>query len=177
MESDFSEGKNGIFGLLYPKICNLLSDNVFYALMPSGFLGVGIVIATVAAIIASQALISGVFSMIGEAVNLDIWPRMKISYTGNVKGQLYVPAINLFLYAGCIGTVLLFRSSGRMEAAYGLAITITMLATTILLWRYMRNIGTPAWLSYSFFIVFCLLEGAFSPPICSSSCMAAGLRF
>ena len=135
--------------------------NPFYGMMPAGFLGVGIVIATVAAIIASQALISGVFSLIGEAVNLDIWPRMKITYTGNVKGQLYVPAVNLFLYAGCVGTVLLFRSSGRMEAAYGLAITITMLATTILLWRYMRNTGMPAWLSYSFFIVFGLLEGAF----------------
>ena len=135
--------------------------NPFYGMMPPGFLGVGIVIATVAAIIASQALISGVFSLIGEAVNLDIWPRMKINHTGNVKGQLYVPAINLFLYVGCVGTVLLFRSSGRMEAAYGLAITITMLTTTILLLRYMRNIGMPAWLTSSFFIVFCLLEGAF----------------
>lgn len=135
--------------------------NPFYGMMPTGFLGVGIVIATVAAIIASQALISGVFSLIGEAVNLDIWPRMQINYTGNVKGQLYVPGINLFLYMGCVGTVLLFQSSSRMEAAYGLAITITMLATTILLWRYMRNIGMPAWLTSSFFIVFCLLEGAF----------------
>ena len=135
--------------------------NPFYGMMPAGFLGVGIVVATVAAIIASQALISGVFSLIGEAVNLDIWPRMKINHTGNVKGQLYVPGINLFLYVGCVGTVLLFRSSGRMEAAYGLAITITMLTTTILLWRYMRNIGMPVWLTYSFFIVFCLLEGAF----------------
>lgn len=135
--------------------------NPFYGMMPSGFLGVGIVIATVAAIIASQALISGVFSLIGEAVNLDIWPRMKINHTGNVKGQLYVPGINLFLYAGCVGTVLLFQSSGRMEAAYGLAITITMLTTTILLWRYMRNIGMPAWLTSSFFVVFCLLEGTF----------------
>lgn len=135
--------------------------NPFYGMMPAGFLGVGIAIATVAAIIASQALISGVFSLIGEAVNLDIWPRMKINHTGNVKGQLYVPGINLFLYAGCVGTVLLFQSSGRMEAAYGLAITITMLTTTILLWRYMRNIGMPAWLTSSFFVVFCLLEGAF----------------
>ncbi len=135
--------------------------NPFYGMMPAGFLGAGIVIATVAAIIASQALISGVFSLIGEAVNLDIWPRMKINHTGNVKGQLYVPGINMFLYVGCVGTVLLFRSSGRMEAAYGLAITITMLATTILLWRYMRNIGMPAWLTYSFFMVFCLFEGAF----------------
>lgn len=135
--------------------------NPFYGMIPAGFLGVSIVIATLAAIIASQALISGVFSLIGEAVNLDIWPRMKINHTGNVKGQLYVPGINLFLYAGCVGTVLLFRSSGHMEAAYGLAITITMLATTILLWRYMRNIGMPAWLTSSFFIVFCLLEGVF----------------
>ncbi len=135
--------------------------NPFYGMMPVGFLGVGIVIATVAAVIASQALITGVFSLIGEAVNLDIWPRMKINHTGDVKGQLYVPAINLFLYVGCVGTVLLFRSSGRMEAAYGLAITITMLTTTILLWRYMRNIGMPAWLTSSFLMVFCLLEGAF----------------
>lgn len=135
--------------------------NPFYAMMPTGFLGVGIVTATAAAVIASQALISGVFSLIGEAVNLEIWPRMKITHTGNVKGQLYVPAMNLFLYVGCVGTVLLFQSSGRMEAAYGLAITITMLTTTILLWRYMSNIGTPMWLTSSFLIVFCLLEGAF----------------
>ena len=135
--------------------------NPFYGMMPSGFVGVGIVIATLAAIIASQALISGVFSLIGEAVNLDIWPRMKIMHTGSVKGQLYVPGINLFLYVGCLGTVLLFQSSGRMEAAYGLAITITMLTTTILLWRYMRNIGVSSWLTSSFVIVFCLLEGAF----------------
>ena len=135
--------------------------NPFYGMMPSGFVGAGIVIATLAAIIASQALISGVFSLIGEAVNLDIWPRMKITHTGSVKGQLYVPAINLFLYVGCLGTVLLFQSSGRMEAAYGLAITITMLTTTILLWRYMRNIGVSSWLTSSFVIVFCLLEGAF----------------
>ena len=135
--------------------------NPFYGMMPADFLGVGIVIATIAAIIASQALISGVFSLTGEAVNLDLWPRMKINHTGNVKGQLYVPGINLFLYVGCVGTVLLFQSSDRMEAAYGLAITITMLTTTILLWRYMKNIGMPAWLTTSFFIVFCLLEGAF----------------
>lgn len=86
---------------------------------------------------------------------------MKIMHTGSVKGQLYVPGINLFLYVGCLGTVLLFQSSGRMEAAYGLAITITMLTTTILLWRYMRNIGVSSWLTSSFVIVFCLLEGAF----------------
>lgn len=137
------------------------SVNPFYGMMPTGFLAFGIIIATIAAIIASQALISGVFSLISEAVNLDIWPRMQINYTGKVKGQLYVPGINLFLFAGCVTTVLLFQSSNRMEAAYGLAITITMLTTTILLWRYMKNIGTPVWLTSAFFIVFGVLEGAF----------------
>lgn len=135
--------------------------NPFYGMMPHPFLAVGILISTIAAIIASQALISGVFSLISEAVNLDLWPRMQINYTGKVKGQLYVPGINLFLFAGCVATVLLFQSSNRMEAAYGLAITITMLATTILLWRYMRDKGMPVWLTSAFFIVFCTLEGAF----------------
>lgn len=135
--------------------------NPFYGMMPHRFLAVGILISTIAAIIASQALISGVFSLISEAVNLDLWPRMQINYTGKVKGQLYVPGINLFLFAGCVATVLLFQSSNRMEAAYGLAITITMLATTILLWRYMRDKGMAVWLTSAFFIVFCTLEGAF----------------
>lgn len=135
--------------------------NPFYGMMPHHFLAVGILISTIAAIIASQALISGVFSLISEAVNLDLWPRMQINYTGKVKGQLYVPGINMFLFAGCVATVLLFQSSNRMEAAYGLAITITMLATTILLWRYMRDKGMPVWLTSAFFIVFCTLEGAF----------------
>ena len=135
--------------------------NPFYGMMPPHFLAVGILISTIAAIIASQALISGVFSLISEAVNLDLWPRMQINYTGKVKGQLYVPGINLFLFAGCVATVLLFQSSNRMEAAYGLAITITMLATTILLWRYMRDKGMAVWLTSAFFIVFCTLEGAF----------------
>lgn len=137
------------------------SLNPFYAIMPAGFLVPGIIISTVAAIIASQALISGVFSLISEAINLDLWPRMQINYTGSVKGQLYVPGINLFLFVGCVATVLLFQSSHRMEAAYGLAITVTMLATTILLWRYMRDKGMPVWLTSAFFITFCLLEGTF----------------
>ncbi len=138
-----------------------IATNPFYAIMPAGFLPVGILISTVAAIIASQALISGVFSLIGEAVNLDIWPRMQINYSGSVKGQLYVPGINLFLYAGCVTTVLLFQSSNRMEAAYGLAITVSMLTTTLLLWCYMRDKGVSAWLTSAFVLIFGLLEGAF----------------
>lgn len=137
------------------------SVNPFYGMMPSGFLGAGILISTIAAIIASQALISGVFTLISEAVNLDLWPRMKINYTGDVKGQLYVPAINLFLFIGCTATVLLFRTSGKMEAAYGLAITVTMLTTTILLWCYMKHKGMPVWITSAFLLTFCILEGVF----------------
>lgn len=137
------------------------SVNPFYGMMPTAFLGIGILIATIAAIIASQALISGVFTLISEAANLDLWPRMQINYTGNVKGQLYVPGINLFLFAGCVATVLLFQSSNHMEAAYGLAITVTMLTTTLLLWCYMRQKGMPGWATSAFLIAFCLLEGLF----------------
>lgn len=135
--------------------------NPFYAMMPHGFLGAGIIIATVAAIIASQALITGVFTLISEAINLDFWPRMQINHTGDIKGQMYVPAINLFLYAGCVTTVMLFRSSDHMEAAYGLAITATMLCTTLLLWRYMMNRRVRAWIAWTFLIAFCLIEGLF----------------
>lgn len=138
-----------------------LSVNPFYGMMPEAFLGAGILISTLAAIIASQALISGVFTMISEAINLDIWPRMQINYTGRVKGQLYVPAMNLFLFAGCIVTVLLFRDSGRMEAAYGLSITATMLTTTVLLWCYMKHKGVSFWVSSAFLIVFCVIESVF----------------
>lgn len=137
------------------------SVNPFYGMMPGAFLGIGILIATIAAIIASQALISGVFTLISEAANLDLWPRMQIYYPGSVKGQLYVPGINLFLFAGCVGTVLLFKSSNQMEAAYGLAITVTMLTTTLLLWCYMRKKGMPVWVTSVFLIVYCLLEGIF----------------
>lgn len=138
-----------------------LSSNPFYGMMPSGFLVIGILISTIAAIIASQALISGVFTLISEAINLDFWPRMQVNHTGDVKGQLYVPAINLFLFIGCVATVLLFRSSSRMEAAYGLAITVTMLTTTVLLWCYMKHKGISPWLTTSFLVVFCVLEGLF----------------
>lgn len=135
--------------------------NPFYGMMPHSFLGVGIVISTIAAIIASQALISGVFTLISEAINLDFWPRMRINHTGEIRGQMYVPAINFFLFAGCVLTVLLFRSSDRMEAAYGLAITATMLCTTVLLWRYMTEKGISRWITTSFLITFSLLETLF----------------
>jgi KUP system potassium uptake protein len=115
--------------------------SVFYKLMPEGFLPYGIVLATLATIIASQALISGCFTLVNEAMKLKLWPNMKVSYPTQMKGQIYIPAINWFLLAGCIAVVLIFREASRMEHAYGLAITIDMLmASSLLLYLlYMRR--------------------------------------
>src|SRR6478735_2585116 len=112
-------------------------ENPFYTIMPEWFLLIGIGIATIAAIIASQALITGSFTLIGEAIRLNLWPKVLLVYPTNVKGQLYVPSINWLLWAGCVLVVLYFRESSNMEAAYGLAITVTMLATTILMSFYL----------------------------------------
>ncbi|MDB5264060.1 MAG: potassium transporter Kup [Adhaeribacter sp.] len=113
------------------------NNNPFYAIMPEWFLFIGITIATIAAIIASQALITGSFTLISEAIRLNIWPKVRLIYPTNVKGQLYVPSINRLLWLGCVAVVLYFKESANMEAAYGLSITITMLATTILLSYYL----------------------------------------
>ncbi|WP_242928328.1 KUP/HAK/KT family potassium transporter [Pontibacter vulgaris] len=114
-----------------------LTQNPFYAIMPGWFLIFGIGIATIAAIIASQALISGSFTLISEAIRLNLWPRVKLVYPTNLKGQLYVPSINRMLWLGCVGVVLYFRESEHMEAAYGLSITVAMLSTSILLSYYL----------------------------------------
>ena len=135
--------------------------NPFYAIMPQAFLPVGIIMSTGAAIIASQALISGSFTIFSEAINLDFWPRLRIAYPTVLKGQLYIPSTNLFLFLGCIITVLLFRTSSAMEAAYGLAITVTMLMTTVLLSFYLRHRGLPAWLVATFAVAFLAIEGCF----------------
>ena len=120
--------------MLFRSVGSTLSGhNPFYELMPQWFLIIGIIIATMAAIIASQALISGSYTLISEAVNLNFWPRVSIRQPSDTKGQIYVPSINVILWLGCIGIVLYFKNSTNMEAAYGLAITITMLMTTVLL--------------------------------------------
>jgi len=111
--------------------------NAFYDLMPEWFIIMGVVIATTAAIIASQAMISGAFTLISEAMRLNLWPKLKIRYPSEEKGQLFIPAINLLLYLGCVGVVLYFKKSSNMEAAYGLAIIVTMLSTTILFANYL----------------------------------------
>lgn len=112
--------------------------NPFYELMPHWFLIAGIVIATAATIIASQALISGSFTLISEAVSLNFWPRITIKYPTDVRGQIYIPSINYILWIGCIGMMLYFRDSGKMEAAYGFSIVVAMLMTTSLMYYYMK---------------------------------------
>lgn len=136
-------------------------NNPFYKIMPAWFLIYGISIATIAAIIASQALISGSFTLIAEAVRLNLWPKVKINYPSEQKGQLYVPSVNWLLCAGCIGVVLLFRVSDRMEAAYGLSITVAMLMTTILVSKFLRRRKYPGYIITIFLVVYLSIEGTF----------------
>ncbi|MHA8072102.1 KUP/HAK/KT family potassium transporter [Aquirufa ecclesiirivi] len=107
--------------------------NPFYELMPSWFLLGGVGIATMATIIASQALISGSFTMINEAVNLNFWPRVTVRQPTELKGQIFIPSVNSILWVGCILMILYFQSSSHMEAAYGFSITVAMMMTTYLL--------------------------------------------
>jgi KUP system potassium uptake protein len=137
-------------------------QNPFYALMPPWFLLFGIGLATVAAVIASQALITGSFTLVAEAIRLNMWPKVRLNYPTDVKGQLYVPSMNRLLLIGCIGVVLFFRESSNMEAAYGLAITLTMLMTTVLLTVWLRKIKRVALpLVALFVLVYGLIEGSF----------------
>ena len=110
----------------------------FYSIVPPAILPLGIIISTLAAIIASQALISGSFTLIGEAIRLHFWSRQRIIYPTDFRGQLYIPQVNWLLMAGCIFVVLYFKESKYMEAAYGLSVTLTMLMTTILIAVYLR---------------------------------------
>jgi KUP system potassium uptake protein len=114
-----------------------LRINAFYDLMPQWFIIPGVIVATSAAIIASQAMVSGAFTLISESMRLNLWPKLKIRYPSEEKGQLFIPTINILMFLGCIGVVLYFRKSSNMEAAYGLAIIVTMLSTTILFANYL----------------------------------------
>ncbi len=138
-----------------------LTHNPFFGLMPEWFLLPGICIATLAAIIASQALISGSFTLIGEAMRLGFWPQSTIRYPTEVRGQLYIPSINWLLWTGCVLVVLYFQESSNMEAAYGLAITVTMLVTTVLLSYYLYSRRFPVWIIGVFLLVYLSLEGSF----------------
>ncbi len=171
--------KNIRVSWIYVKICLLLNylgqgayveslagqvlgeRNPFYELMPEWFLIGGISIATAATIIASQAMLSGAFTLISEAIRLNFWPKVRLRYPSVQKGQLYVPSINWLLYAGCIGVVLYFQESKRMEAAYGLAITLTMMMSTILFSYYMYSKKYNAWLVIFFLVFYLTLESCF----------------
>ena len=109
----------------------------FFGMMPTWFLPLGIMIATSAAIIASQALISGSFTLINEAMNLNFWPKITVRQPSDVKGQIYIPSLNTLLWIGCIGMVLYFKTSENMESVYGFSITVAMMMTTILLNYYL----------------------------------------
>ena len=139
-----------------------LKDRIpFYEVMPPWFLTIGISIATAATVIASQALITGSFTLISEAIRLNFWPKVRLRYPSVQKGQLYVPSVNFLLWAGCVGVVLYFRESSNMEAAYGLAITLTMLMTTLLMSYYLYTHKYQAWWVVLFLTVYLGIEGSF----------------
>ncbi|WP_316837971.1 KUP/HAK/KT family potassium transporter [Pedobacter nutrimenti] len=137
------------------------TQNPFYQIVPDSYLLPMVALATIAAVIASQAMITGSFTLIAEAVRLNLWPKVRINYPSNQKGQIYVPSINWLLCAGCIMVVLIFKKSIHMEGAYGLAINLTFLSTTILVAVYMLMKKVPGYLIAIFVLVYGLLELAF----------------
>lgn len=135
--------------------------NPFYLVMPDWFLPFGIGIATLAAVIASQALISGSFTLINEAIRLNLWPKIRVKFPTNIRGQLYIPSINFLLFIGCVFVVLHFKESGNMEAAYGLAITLCMIMTTILLGYFMVLKRVPLIIIILVEIIYLTIEVSF----------------
>lgn len=135
--------------------------NPFYGIMPDSFRIIGLVIATAAAIIASQALISGSFTLISESMRLNLWPKMKIVYPTEERGQLFIPGINTVLFFGCVGITIYFQSSSNMEAAYGLAITLCMLATSILYANFLVTRRTSSPMIYLYLFVYLTIELSF----------------
>lgn len=147
--------------VLTEEVRNTMGINAFYDLMPEWFIIPGVVIATAATIIASQAMVSGAFTVVSEAMRLNLWPKLRIKYPSEEKGQLYIPAIAGIMYIGCIFVLLFFRKSTNMAAAYGLAIIITMLTTTILYANFLvLNRAKKGWI-YLFLVVYLTIETAF----------------
>lgn len=135
--------------------------NPFFGIMPEYLILPGVILATAAAIIASQAVITGAFTMFSEAMSINFWPNQKIDYPSGVKGQMYIPKINWTLLIMCIIVVLYFQESSKMEAAYGLTITITMLMTTILLYFWLKGIRVNPLLRYGFVSMYLAIELGF----------------
>ncbi len=137
-------------------------ENPFYLIVPEWFKLPAIVIATAAAIVASQALISGSFTLINEAIRLNLWPRVKVNFPSDIKGQLYIPSINWMLMFGCLGVVWYFEKSENMEAAYGLSIVLAMISTSMLLIFYMAKKHWNPVFKYIMITMFFVIEGGFA---------------
>jgi KUP system potassium uptake protein len=133
----------------------------FFEIIPDWFLLPGIIISTFATVIASQALITGSYTLISEAIRLGFWPKVRSLYPTDKKGQLYIPSVNWFLYLGCIAIILYFKKSSNMEAAYGLAITLTMLMTTILMTYYLYVKKVKVWWLVIFVAFYSVIETGF----------------
>ncbi len=182
MYSDLGHcGKNNIrLGWGFVKVCLLLSyfgqgawllanfegqplgESIpFFAMMPEWLLIFGVIIATMATVIASQALISGTFTLVNEAMKLKLWPATRVQYPSQVKGQIYIPAINWILMFGCIVVVLFFQEADAMQGAYGLAITFDMLMTTSLLVYYFSTAKKSKFRTSIMALTFFTIEGAF----------------
>jgi KUP system potassium uptake protein len=143
------------------KIFDVSIGNPFYGAIPEWFRLFGILIATAAAIIASQALISGSFTLVSEAMRLNLWPKLRIGYPTEERGQLYVPGMNFLLFFGCIGITLYFQKSTNMGAAYGLAITLCMIATSILFSNFLISRRVKPGLIYLYLAVYLTIELSF----------------
>lgn len=138
-----------------------LLENPFYSIMPEWFKIIGIIVASAAAIIASQALISGSFTLISEASRLNIWPKIKMNYPTEEKGQVFIPGINILMFLGCISIVMIFQKSSKMEAAYGLAITLCMISTSLLFANYLILKRTKKIWVYLYLLVYLGIELSF----------------
>lgn len=152
----------GAWVLTRPQHYNFNGVNPFFEIVPHQFLLPSVIIATFATIIASQALISGSFTLISEAVSMNFWPRITVKYPSNIRGQIYIPSINWILCFGCIAVTLYFKTSEAMTAAYGFSITVAMLMTTILMYYFMRfKKHWPVWLVTVILCVFLTVEFSF----------------
>ncbi len=149
----------GAWALNHPDVAKHL--NPFFAVMPEWFLLPGIIIATSAAVIASQALISGSYTLVSEAISLNFWPKFKVSYPTYLKGQVYISLVNSFLWIACSFVVIFFGSSENMEAAYGLSITITMIMTTLLLSAWLPSKGWSNVFRIAVVCTYLTIEGVF----------------
>ena len=141
---------------------NFIEDlNPFFLMLPPMMRPFAVLLGALAAVIASQALITGSYTLVSEAISIDLLPHLEIRYPSDTKGQLYIATVNTILWIGCSLVVLYFRSGARMEAAYGLAITVTMLMTTLLISVYLRKIRKQAALSWAVLLVFGAIEAVF----------------